>query len=231
MFSVGDLVAVQTTSRPEFDSRVWKVEDFTPGPPRRVILSSADGLLGDDGNAKRISCRVECCTYLAVVPTATQTPEQSSTDQWQLARLAVPTTFDDQFEMMARFVFGNRGAGSSGPLLDTWIRLPLLGGNMIKLAVNRDPDYELVLYPQLRGYQLHFSSSWAQTIVLLDDCDILKACPACQVWPWCSYCHRFLFPPEAHRSSKKHAKCIGWCRHSVEHTRVMVTARLPPVGF
>ena len=50
---------------------------------------------------------------------------------------------------MTRFIFGNHGrGGSSGPLLNTWIPLPLLGGNMIMLVENPYPEYELVMYPR-----------------------------------------------------------------------------------
>ena len=141
MISVGDLVAVQTT-RPEFNSRVYRVESFTASTPRRVVVASAD-----DDTPKRISIREECCTALAIVPFAQTPTTQSPTAQCQLQPLAVPTNVDEQFEMMARFVLGNRGASSTnGPLLDTWIPLPLFGGNMICLVENRDPNYELVMY-------------------------------------------------------------------------------------
>ena len=243
-FTVGDLIAVQTDNRPEFNSRVWEVEDIvTPASAsdsasasRRLILDSADELLDDDGFLKRISVAEDRCTFLAVVPLetlATQTPSQSSTDQWQLGNLSVPMAFEAQFELVTRFIFGNHGrAGSSGPLLNTWIPLPLLGGNMIMLVENPDPEHELVMYPQLHGYQLHFYSAWGRCVIVLADCDILMACPACQVWPWCAFCHRILFPVESHRASKKHDKCVQWCRWHVGETRRYVTAWLPAgAGF
>ena len=236
LFSLGDLVAVATT-RPEFNARVWKVEEFVPGPPGtvhvRITLVSADGLLDDSGSSKRISVLDEKCSHLAVVPLERSATQPSSTIGWapdwtSLAPLAVPTSFSDQFEMLARFVFANRAKGSCKPLLDTWVGLPLLGGNKIMLRESvLQHEQQLVMYPLLDGYTLWFFSTWAQETIQLIQCDILKACPACQVWPWCAYCHRFLFPVHAHRASKKHEKCIGWCVQSVVHTRTMVTARLP----
>ena len=87
-FTVGDLIAVQTENRPEFNSRVWEVQEIvetaSASASRRVILFSADGLLDDDGFLKRISVAEDRCTFLAVVPLetpATQTPSQSSTDR------------------------------------------------------------------------------------------------------------------------------------------------------
>ena len=189
-FSPGELVAVATT-RPEFNEKVWKVAVCDarcqpgPGPPGtmycRITLVSADGLLDDDGFLKRISVAEDRCTFLAVVPLetpATQTPSQSSTDQWQLGNLSVPRAFEAQFELMTRFIFGNHGrAGSSGPLLNTWIPLPLLGGNMIMLVENPYPEYELVMYPPLHGYQLHFYSAWGRCVIVLADCVFLMAWP------------------------------------------------------
>ena len=233
-FTVGDLIAVQTETRPEFNSRVWEVEDIaipaSASASCRLILVSADGLLDDDGFLKRISVAKDRCTFLAVVPLetpATQTPSQPSTDAWQPGSLAVPMTLE-AFELMTRFIFGNHGrAGSSGPLLNTWIPLPLLGGNMIMLIENPHPEYELVMYPQLHGYQLHFYSAWGCCVMALQDCDILRACPDGQVGPWCAWCHKFLFPAESHRASKKHDKCVQWCRFHVGETRRQVTAWLP----
>ena len=82
MISVGDLVAVQTT-RPEFNSRVYRVESFTASTPRRVVVASTD-----DDTPKRISIREECCTALAIVPFAQTPTTQSPTAQCQLQPLA-----------------------------------------------------------------------------------------------------------------------------------------------
>ena len=72
------------------------------------------------------------------------------------------------------------------------------------------PGRDLVMYPRFRGYELWFYSAWAKETILMLDVDLLKLCPACQVWPWCAWCQKFLFPPDAHRSSPNHAKCKHW---------------------
>ena len=51
---------------------------------------------------------------------------------------------------------GGSGGRSIEQLLNTWIRLPLLGENSITLTRNASTDYELVMYPRLHGCQLHF---------------------------------------------------------------------------
>ena len=146
MFSVGNLVTVNTHFRPEFNSRIWTVTDFKGG---RVVLRSADGLTDDVGAVKHIAVKEEIVTHLAIVPATTG-----------LVPLAEPRTLTEEAELFARFVFGSTSGGSGGrstePLLNTWIRLPLLGPNFIKLTTNTHIDYELVRYPRLRGYQLHF---------------------------------------------------------------------------
>ena len=100
--------------------------------------------------------------------------------------------------------------GRSVPPLNTWINLPLLGNNSIMLTRNDDPHYDLVYLPQFRGYQLHFYSDWAGEYITLQNCDILKVCPKCQIWPWCAYCKKFLFPVARHRGSIKHNQCLDW---------------------
>ena len=61
---------------------------------------------------------------------------------------------------------------------------------MIMLARSTDPGDELVMYPQLRGYQPHCQSSEFRVAMQLLDFDILKRCPADQVWPWCACCRK-----------------------------------------
>ena len=236
IFTVGDLIAVQTETL-EFNSRVWEVVDIGASASRCLILVSADGLLDDDGSLKRISVAEDRCAFNAVVPLetetlATQTPSQSSTDPWQLATLVVPRAFEAQFELLTRFIFGDHGPGSSRPplnSLNTWIPLPLLGGNMIRLVESPYPEYELVMYPQLYGYQLHFFSEWGRCrcVIVLADCDILTACLACKVWPWCAFCHKFLTLVEIHRGSKKHDQCRQWCQWHIDETRRLVKRWLP----
>ena len=212
MFSAGDLVAVTTTSKPEFNTKVW-----------RVIETRADGRVvahNDDDN-QRIVVKEEQVTHLALVPASTLAPHVAAHNMQmqQPAPLAVPNSLEAEAEVFTRFVFGINSGGSRQPLLNTWIPLPLLGGNMICLTQNTDPDYELVLFPQLSGYQLHFFSRWEEEQIRLQDCDILKLCPVRQVWPWCAYCHKFLYPVEAHRASKQHCNCLRWMNYGLPEFR------------
>ena len=83
---------------------------------------------------------------------------------------------------------------------------------MKTLTVRADDDVrELVMFPELSGYQLLFYSTWANETIVLEDFDILKSYPEEQVWPWCAYCQKFLHPVGAHRKSKAHRKCIKFC--------------------
>ena len=130
------------------------------------------------GAVKQIAVKEDKITHLAIMPS--------------------PRTLTEETEMFARFVFGSGGGGSSRePRLNTWRSLPLLGGNMICLTRNSDEHYELVMYPQLRGYQLHFYSAWAEVTITLVDCDILKTCPTWQVWHGAHIATSYLCPVTA----------------------------------
>ena len=66
------------------------------------------------------------------------------------------------------------------------------------------PGQALIMYSQLSQHQMIFHNAWNGDVVLMMECDVLKACPAKQVWPWCAWCRKFLLPVEDHRNSKKH---------------------------
>ena len=85
---------------------------------------------------------------------------------------------------------------------NVWMPLPGLGGNFVMmLACGAGvPSSGLLMYPGLHNYQLWFRSNWNGEVILMTNCDVLKVCPAKQVWPWCSYCNRFLLPAADHRS-------------------------------
>ena len=70
----------------------------------------------------------------------------------------------------------------------------------------------LWMYPRLDGYQLYFKSTWDMgNVILMQQADMLKKCPAGQVWPWCAGCKRFLLPAESHRLSRRHVAWQGRC--------------------
>ena len=158
MFSKGDLVAVNASSRPEFNSRSWRVTDFKEG---RVVLASADGLCDEVGAVKHIAVTEDKITHLALMPS--------------------PRPLTEETELFARFVFGSGGGGSTRePQLNTWKRLPLLGENYICLTTNSDERYELVMYPQLHGFHPLLFSVGELTRSSID-CDMWNARFTCQV--------------------------------------------------
>jgi hypothetical protein len=75
-----------------------------------------------------------------------------------------------------------------------------------------DPNYQLILFPEVRenGLEMWFHSSWSGEIILLVDLDLLKLCPMKQYWPYCSWCRKFLFPPDAHRASHSHTCAVQY---------------------
>ena len=68
------------------------------------------------------------------------------------------------------------------------------------------------LYPKLCKLQLNMwhISSWGETRTKIVIVDILKPCPMKQLWPFCSWCNKFLFPACDHRNSKKHLSLVDW---------------------
>ena len=54
-----------------------------------------------------------------------------------------------------------------------------------------------------RAWIIRFHSRWAQETILLEDCDVIKRCPACHYWPYCFWCQKCWFPPYMHRGIRK----------------------------
>ena len=211
--TVGDYVEITTTSRPELNNQLWMVHDEQPHHGRVTLRP-----IGPEQQDQLISVK-----HSAVHPVA-------------LVLAHVPLPADADVATLQRFL-GADGAhnGSSErrfsfARVNQWICLPGLGGNSVMLKEAGNPNQLTnVMYPGLQGYELWFYSAWAQEVIQLVDCDILKLCPACHVWPWCAWCHRFLFPPEAHRGSRRHFWCRQACLTALaEAVRMDVIAQLPP---
>jgi hypothetical protein len=96
-------------------------------------------------------------------------------------------------------------------LLGTWMNLPGLGGNAIMIQRATTAGRDLVMYPRFKGYEVWFRSAWGRQKFLMLECDVLKECPAYQVWPWCSFCSRFIM--EGHRGGKGHQRCRYYLRY------------------
>ena len=178
--NVGDFVTVNTRSKPEYNCCLWKGVAFLDND--RVVLITAS----DDSNSMvhSISVKQDAITTTALVP----------------AHVTNARPYDDVMTLQ-RFVL-------SSSRLNTWVHLPGLGGNAIFLREASANSPPLVMYNELRGYELWFHSDWNGDTIQLRDCDILKLCPQRQVWPWCSWCQRFLLPADAHRCSKRHGKLL-----------------------
>ena len=199
--NVGDFVAVNTQTKPEYNRCLWKVASFCASG--RVILETAAD--GSNSMVHSISVKQDAITSAALVPAH------------------VSARADDDVMTLQRFV-------SSSSKVNIWLPLPGLGGNAILVREASANSPPLVMYNELRGHELWFHSSWNGDLIQLVDCDILKLCPARQVWPWCSWCQRFLCPPDAHRCSKRHAKLSFLLRDQsldLDDLRRKVVARFP----
>jgi hypothetical protein len=192
--SVGDFVTITVKSRPELNSRVFKVAREEENKPERVIVESAD-----TGKAVTISIRRANAISLALTPCTVETK---------------PCDRPNDVAMMMRFVIG--GNDPSEWRLNQWIRLPGLGGNSIMMRPSvgtAGTGNNLLWFPELIGHELWFHSLWNHETIQLQDADVLKLCPAQQIWPWCSYCQKFLFPCEAHRASSAHIKGVCYIQN------------------
>ena len=179
--NVGDYVEV-TTNRPEYNEQLWLVHDEQTVEGRVTLRRIANPNDDNDEQChqKLIAVRKDAVHPVALVP----------------AHVSLP--LDADFATMQRFLCadGARNGGENGerrfsfPRVNQWIRLPGLGGNAVMLREASNPDdLTSALYPGLQGYELWFYSAWEEQIIQVIECDILKLCPARQVWPWCAWCH------------------------------------------
>ena len=223
--NVGDYVQVTTRSRPEYNQRLWLVHDEQSANGRVTLRRIANGNLNEEEECHQlIAVRPDAVKPVALVPAHVSMPVDANvaTLQHFLGADGARNGADGSQPRM-----GQRGQRRYSPL-NQWIPLPYLGCNsvMLRKATNLDTVTN-VMYPALQGHELWFYSAWASEIIQLIDCGILRLCPDCQVWPWCSFCHNFLFPPEAHRGSKRHERCRHFVRSMpAEVVHMQVLARL-----
>ena len=169
------------TSTSEHNGRTWQV--IGPGRAGRVVVESLDE------PKVTISVQVTSTYPLALIP-----HQEPAVQTAQAVKLDIST-----FE---RFASGHR---FRAPHMNEWLSLPGLGGNAVMFVEGSTAVDDLVMYPGLHGLQVWFRSTWDNGKVMrLVECDILRVCPQCQVWPWCAWCKRFLLPVESHRSSRRH---------------------------
>ena len=104
----------------------------------------------------------------------------------------------------------DRDADPIEKYLNQWVPLPGLGGNCILLRKCSEHRRPLLMFPRLEmlGLELCFYSEWNKGATVVIEADILKPCPAKQIWIFCAWCQKFHLPydgPGSHRQSKKHA--------------------------
>ena len=100
----------------------------------------------------------------------------------------------------------------AGEYLDAWIELPVLGGCsknciLLRKAVDARAEIDVPIIMEEPGLEVWFHSRRSGETIRMVALDILKVCPAKQLWPWCAYCRKFLFPAAEHRCSLSHHKC------------------------
>ena len=71
------------------------------------------------------------------------------------------------------------------------------------------------MFPELArlGLELWFDSQWVSEMFQLQWADILKPCPAGQMWPFCIWCSKFHLPVSgagSHCISQKHMKGLHY---------------------
>jgi len=209
----GMYVQLDVGSRPEYNSKVWQVQGPASDRPYRLLVRSADD------STLTISVRREAVAPLAILPATIHVGERVAFDPLEES---VYHAFGD----------GERGGGGHGftnrsfTRVGEWIPLPGLGGNCLQIVPNPHAG-SLVMFPELAGYDLWFYSAWSEETILLMQYDVLKRCPQWQYWPWCSYCQRFLFPPEAHRAGARHDGAARWVHSGCTNDlREMILGRL-----
>ena len=100
-------------------------------------------------------------------------------------------------------------------VLDQWIHIPVLGCSdsasiLLRRAEHGREERDVPLCMEGLDIEVWFYSHSLQTRIQLRELDILKECPAKHLWPWCTYCQRFLFPAEEHRGGCAHKKCTDY---------------------
>ena len=105
----------------------------------------------------------------------------------------------------------NRDANPYDRFLNTWLKLPGYGGNMIMLRPCAYRERPLLMFPRLEklGLEMCFYPTWHGQGTIVIEIDILKPCPQVHIWVFCAWCRKFHLPydgPGSHRQSRSHEK-------------------------
>ena len=215
----GQHVFIRDVSTAEYMSMHWVVQEA----PRegRVVLRAK---IEEDGMEKVIRVSVD-----KVYPaTLCAEHKQQVCDDALVFQFDVPFHWKVEAWIMSRVPLILPG-GSEPDLhryLKKWVPLPGLGRNsiMVQRRERRHPR-PLLMFPRLEqlDLELMFHSTWSGQFILVVEADILKCCPANQIWPYCAWCRKFHCPVDGHRNGKMHARCqyyletldVEYLRHEI----------------
>ena len=227
-FRAGDYEILNVRSRPELNGKLFRVvKPDTGAATCRMMVE-----LVDNAEASlTISVASSALVSLAVLPaSAPEVPFESEVSMMSRfiggggggnggSEASSSTDGDNGGSAGSGGSAGNSTGGIPGGIpgfnipLDTWIPLPLYGGNKIMITRRRPgdpPSAALLWLPQLRGFCLWFHSTWSGERILLQDADWLKRHPAQQMWPFCTYCQKFQTNGCEHRTTWQHQKMCEW---------------------
>ena len=214
---IGEHVQITVRSQPELNERPWVVSGYTDNG--RVLVTSLQ-----EPSSSLSSCPIRTISVsqenVSSCPIRTISVSQENVHPCAVVPFGVAGNPDVEAQTCYQQIVGRE---CDSLRLDEWIKLPGLGANavMLKHKTELTDRLRLVMYPRLQGYDLFFKSTWAGEKIQLLDCDVLKMCPAGQVWPWCAYCQKFLSPVDVHRASKMHSKCIENLEQQPDSATVM----------
>lgn len=183
--------------------------------------------------AEGSSCSKRHSTVHSKATMRAEVPEGAA-DAWALAKLELNAyetgqltcgeqlvkadySFQDKMNMWLEHMFGPTDTAEVdlSYFCNKEIPIPGWGGNRVMFTQMTECEvcdlgnYPF-LYPKLCKLRLNMwhISSWGGTTTKIVIVDILKPCPMEQLWPFCSWCRKFLFPACAHRNSKKHLSLV-----------------------
>ena len=199
----GEIVNVRGVAVEENESMTWTIEEEPKDG--KVLLSC--GCCGSELKLIRIAVdKVSPTTLSLYTSEATLAASETLNFQldlpfhWKLESWIVshmPTEYDSDADI--------------DKYLNQWVTIPGLGGNRILLRRCTWQRRPLLMFPRLEmlGLELCFWSQWYRESTVVMEVDILKPCPAGQIWIYCAWCQKFHLPYYgigSHRQSKKHAK-------------------------
>lgn len=216
----GDLLNVQCT-KDEYNAMLWTFVDYSIDKKKVICDAVGDkevriSIAAEKVTAAKVAEGALCLNERVNIadkhqPLALSRPEQqlvTMTDE------ICPMTFtwSDRFNIWLDHLFRGVGKPDLGYYCNVRIPIAGWGGNSIvfKQTSSQKLNEMPLMYPRLidLGLSMTHVSQWGHTEIRLQLADILRPCPAGQIWVWCSYCKRFLFPAESHRAGRLHVRAL-----------------------